>query len=198
MERTADKILGRQVSASASWKRPLSACCPRKASGPHPEDPPAHLSTAPTTGTRPRTLETIDVRRPERQERAEPLSHDVRNSRHGGPGNAPLVRTPDVVARRTARSTLKAAPARPASARTPSRASGSSPGKGTITINGRDQEVYFRRARCCAGGSRPAAAGPCDRLGQFDVIVSVEELRPFRPGREIVVPIFPLRSVLPL
>jgi len=46
------------------------------------------------------------------------------------------------------------------------------PGKGTITINGRDQEVYFARPVLRMMIAQPLQV--TDRLGQFDVIVSVE------------------------
>ena len=45
------------------------------------------------------------------------------------------------------------------------------PGKGTITINGRDQEVYFARPVLRMMIAQPLQV--TDRLGQFDVIVSV-------------------------
>ena len=46
------------------------------------------------------------------------------------------------------------------------------PGKGKITINGRDQEVYFARPVLRMMIAQPLQIA--DRLGQFDVIVSVE------------------------
>ena len=46
------------------------------------------------------------------------------------------------------------------------------PGKGTITINGRDQEVYFARPVLRMMIAQPLQ--DTDRVGQFDVIVSVE------------------------
>ncbi len=46
------------------------------------------------------------------------------------------------------------------------------PGKGQITINGRDQEVYFARPVLRMMIAQPLEVA--DRLGQFDVIVSVE------------------------
>ena len=46
------------------------------------------------------------------------------------------------------------------------------PGKGSITINGRDQEVYFARPVLRMMIAQPLQV--TDRLGQFDVIVSVE------------------------
>jgi len=46
------------------------------------------------------------------------------------------------------------------------------PGKGTITINGRDQEVYFARPVLRMMIAQPFQV--TDRVGQFDVIVSVE------------------------
>ena len=46
------------------------------------------------------------------------------------------------------------------------------PGKGTITINGRDQEVYFARPVLRMMIAQPFQV--TDREGQFDVIVSVE------------------------
>ena len=46
------------------------------------------------------------------------------------------------------------------------------PGKGTITINGRDQEVYFARPVLRMMIAQPLQV--TDRAGQFDVIVSVE------------------------
>ena len=46
------------------------------------------------------------------------------------------------------------------------------PGKGTITINGRDQEVYFARPVLRMMIAQPLQV--TDRLGQFDVIVTVE------------------------
>ncbi|WP_374570239.1 30S ribosomal protein S9 [Phenylobacterium sp.] len=46
------------------------------------------------------------------------------------------------------------------------------PGKGQITINGRDQEVYFARPVLRMMIAQPLQV--TDRLGQFDVIVSVE------------------------
>ena len=45
------------------------------------------------------------------------------------------------------------------------------PGKGAITINGRDQEVYFARPVLRMMIAQPLQIA--DRLGQFDVIVSV-------------------------
>jgi small subunit ribosomal protein S9 len=46
------------------------------------------------------------------------------------------------------------------------------PGKGTITIYGRDQEVYFARPVLRMMIAQPLQV--TDRLGQFDVIVTVE------------------------
>ena len=46
------------------------------------------------------------------------------------------------------------------------------PGKGTITINGRDQEVYFARPVLRMMIAQPFQV--TDREGQFDVIVSVQ------------------------
>jgi len=46
------------------------------------------------------------------------------------------------------------------------------PGKGQITINGRDQEVYFARPVLRMMIAQPFQV--TDRVGQFDVIVSVE------------------------
>ena len=46
------------------------------------------------------------------------------------------------------------------------------PGKGQITINGRDQQVYFARPVLRMMIAQPLQV--TDRVGQFDVIVSVE------------------------
>ena len=46
------------------------------------------------------------------------------------------------------------------------------PGKGKITVNGRDQEVYFARPVLRMMIAQPLQVA--DRLTQFDVIVSVE------------------------
>jgi len=46
------------------------------------------------------------------------------------------------------------------------------PGKGQITINGRDQTVYFARPVLRMMIAQPLEV--TDRLGQFDVVVSVE------------------------
>ena len=46
------------------------------------------------------------------------------------------------------------------------------PGKGKITINGRDQEVYFARPVLRMMLAQPMELS--DRAGQFDVIVSVQ------------------------
>jgi small subunit ribosomal protein S9 len=46
------------------------------------------------------------------------------------------------------------------------------PGKGTITINGRDQEVYFARPVLRMMIAQPLQV--TDREGQFDIIVTVE------------------------
>ncbi|WP_091738832.1 30S ribosomal protein S9 [Phenylobacterium immobile] len=46
------------------------------------------------------------------------------------------------------------------------------PGKGVITINGRDQEVYFARPVLRMMIAQPLEV--TNRVGQFDVIVSVE------------------------
>jgi small subunit ribosomal protein S9 len=46
------------------------------------------------------------------------------------------------------------------------------PGKGQITINGRDQEVYFARPVLRMMIAQPFQV--TDRVGQFDVVVSVE------------------------
>lgn len=45
------------------------------------------------------------------------------------------------------------------------------PGKGTITINGRDQEIYFARPVLRMMIAQPLQV--TDRVGQFDIIVSV-------------------------
>ena len=45
------------------------------------------------------------------------------------------------------------------------------PGKGKITINGRDQEIYFARPVLRMMIAQPLQVA--DRLGQFDVVVSV-------------------------
>ena len=46
------------------------------------------------------------------------------------------------------------------------------PGKGQITINGRDQEVYFARPVLRMMLAQPFQV--TDRVGQFDVVVSVQ------------------------
>jgi small subunit ribosomal protein S9 len=46
------------------------------------------------------------------------------------------------------------------------------PGKGSVTINGRDQEVYFARLVLRMMIAQPLQIS--DRLGQFDVIATVE------------------------
>ena len=46
------------------------------------------------------------------------------------------------------------------------------PGTGKITINGRDQEIYFARPVLRMMIAQPLQIA--DRLGQFDVVVSVE------------------------
>jgi small subunit ribosomal protein S9 len=46
------------------------------------------------------------------------------------------------------------------------------PGKGSITINGRDQEVYFARPVLRMMLAQPFEV--TDRVGQFDVVVTVE------------------------
>jgi len=46
------------------------------------------------------------------------------------------------------------------------------PGKGSITINGRDQEIYFARPVLRMMIAQPLEV--TDRLGQFDVVVTVE------------------------
>ncbi|MBQ1541087.1 30S ribosomal protein S9 [Caulobacter sp. CCUG 60055] len=46
------------------------------------------------------------------------------------------------------------------------------PGKGQITINGRDQEIYFARPVLRMMIAQPLQVA--DRLGQFDVVVTVE------------------------
>jgi small subunit ribosomal protein S9 len=46
------------------------------------------------------------------------------------------------------------------------------PGKGSITINGRDQEVYFARPVLRMMIAQPLEV--TERLGQFDVVVTVE------------------------
>jgi small subunit ribosomal protein S9 len=46
------------------------------------------------------------------------------------------------------------------------------PGKGAITINGRDQEIYFARPVLRMMIAQPLQV--TDRLGQFDVVVTVE------------------------
>ena len=46
------------------------------------------------------------------------------------------------------------------------------PGKGKITINGRDQEIYFARPVLRMMIAQPLQVA--DRLGQFDVVVSVK------------------------
>ena len=46
------------------------------------------------------------------------------------------------------------------------------PGKGTITINGRDQEVYFARPVLRMMIAQPTQL--TDRAGQFDVVATVE------------------------
>ena len=46
------------------------------------------------------------------------------------------------------------------------------PGKGTITVNGRDQQVYFSRPVLRMMIAQPLSV--TDRVGQFDVIATVE------------------------
>jgi small subunit ribosomal protein S9 len=46
------------------------------------------------------------------------------------------------------------------------------PGKGSVTINGRDQEVYFARPVLRMMIAQPLQVS--DRLGQFDVVATVE------------------------
>ena len=45
------------------------------------------------------------------------------------------------------------------------------PGKGVITINGRDQEIYFARPVLRMMIAQPLQVS--DRLGQFDVVATV-------------------------
>jgi small subunit ribosomal protein S9 len=52
------------------------------------------------------------------------------------------------------------------------------PGKGTITINGRDQEVYFARPVLRMMIAQPFQV--TDREGQFDVVVVVSKARASR------------------
>jgi len=46
------------------------------------------------------------------------------------------------------------------------------PGKGTITINGRDQKIYFARPVLRMMIAQPLSV--TDRVGQFDVVATVE------------------------
>jgi len=46
------------------------------------------------------------------------------------------------------------------------------PGKGTITVNGRDQQIYFARPVLRMMIAQPLSV--TDRVGQFDVIATVE------------------------
>ncbi len=46
------------------------------------------------------------------------------------------------------------------------------PGKGQITVNGRDQEIYFARPVLRMMIAQPLQVA--DRLGQFDVVVTVQ------------------------
>ena len=46
------------------------------------------------------------------------------------------------------------------------------PGKGQITVNGRDQEIYFARPVLRMMIAQPLQVA--DRMGQFDVVVSVK------------------------
>ncbi|HZL01488.1 MAG TPA: 30S ribosomal protein S9 [Caulobacteraceae bacterium] len=46
------------------------------------------------------------------------------------------------------------------------------PGKGAITVNGRDQEIYFARPVLRMMLAQPLQVA--DRLGQFDVVATVE------------------------
>ena len=46
------------------------------------------------------------------------------------------------------------------------------PGKGVITVNGRDQEIYFARPVLRMMIAQPLQVS--DRLGQFDVVATVE------------------------
>ena len=55
------------------------------------------------------------------------------------------------------------------------------PGTGKITVNGRDSPVYFARPVLRMLINQPF--GVADRLGQFDVVCTVEGRRPLGPGR---------------
>ncbi len=46
------------------------------------------------------------------------------------------------------------------------------PGKGTITVNGRDQQIYFARPVLRMMIAQPLSV--TDRVGQFDVVATVE------------------------
>ena len=59
----------------------------------------------------------------------------------------------------------------PAAARTRSRASGSSRARGQITINGKDEKIYFARPVLRMILRQPLIAA--NRDGQFDVVVTV-------------------------
>ena len=55
------------------------------------------------------------------------------------------------------------------------------PGSSKITVNGRDETVYFARPVLRGILRQPLIAAARD--GQFDVVVTVQWRRPFRPGR---------------
>ena len=61
---------------------------------------------------------------------------------------------------------------RPAAARTPSRASGSSPARARSSVNGRDQEIYFARPTLRLVINQPF--GVAGRDGQYDVVCTVK------------------------
>ena len=68
-------------------------------------------------------------------------------------------------------STSWAAPTRPASARTPSRASGSSPARAQATVNGKALDVYFARPVLRMILNQPLVVA--NRFGQYDLTVTV-------------------------
>ena len=169
--RTAGKILGgkfpeRVLEKAVERMLPKESPLARTAA-----DPPAHLQQrrAPARSAEPRG-DRLQGRQP--QERPEPIGH-VRNPRLSRPCRA--LATPQ------RRRTPPRARAASVDAQGRSYATGKrknavarvwiKPGKGKITINGRDQEIYFARPVLRMMIAQPLEVA--DRLGQFDVDVTV-------------------------
>ena len=146
-ERTAGKILDGKLPRAGAGEGRRAHAAQGKPAGPQAADPPAHLQRRRASARSPEPRSRSTSRPPERQERPERVDH-VRDPRPRAAGCEALA--PRNAAPKPPPSASRSVDAQGRAYATGKRKNAIArvwikPGKGKITINGRDQEVYFAR-----------------------------------------------------